>query len=616
MATSRKRNLEIDVVVDDKRAKAALKGVADETGKTGKAFSKMAGVLAGAFAATKIVDFAKDSIGAFSDLNESMNAVEVTFGDASDEVKQLGKDAATSVGLSNAEFNTLAVQMSAFAQTIAGDSGDVAGTIDILTTRVADFASVMNLDVAEAARLFQSGLAGETEPLRKFGLDLSAAAVTANAVAKGIGDSSGKLTEQEKVLSRYDLLMDSTNKTAGDFVNTSDELANKMRIVAAETENAKAQIGEAFAPVMEAAVPIIGAAAESAGILATMFLQATDQISKTEGQIRIFETATGETADTGAALLTLVKDLDGDMAELVRTLPLGTDELQKLRDADDEFLKSLGFTQDEINELNRLLEGELVAAAQSARDRGIHSVKKATDELAGAAGDAAGELDNLASELLEMVDPAFKAARAQDAARDAHATMTAAVAEFGPKSLEARQAIADYAQKALEAKAAQDQLAENGPTLEALEEIAGELGLTSDQAAILDSWLRGLSNVPLFTAKQIENIRKTKEEIEKFNAVRSSGGGGGSGGSARPVDERASGGPVRSGETYLVGEKGPELLHMGSSGHVTPNDKLMADGGGGLTVVIQGFVGSPAQIAQELDRLLTNRKRQSGLSFL
>jgi hypothetical protein len=224
-------------------------------------------------------------------------------------------------------------------------------------------------------------------------------------------------------------------------------------------------------------------------------------------------------------------------------------------------------------------------------------------DLADATEDAADELDNLASELLELVDPAFKAARAQDAAREAHATMTAAVAEFGPKSLEARQATADYTQKALEAAAAQSVLAENGPTLEALGEIAGELGLTSDQAAILDSWLRGLSNLPLFTAKQIENIRKTKEELEAFNAARSgsappSSGGSSGGGS---VDKRASGGPVQAGETYLVGEKGPELLHMGSSGTVIPNDKI------GGTQVIQLVVDGRvlAEAVRRADRRIT-----------
>ena len=37
---------------------------------------------------------------------------------------------------------------------------------------------------------------------------------------------------------------------------------------------------------------------------------------------------------------------------------------------------------------------------------------------------------------------------------------------------------------------------------------------------------------------------------------------------------RASGGPVRGGTSYLVGEMGPELFTPGGSGNITPNDKL------------------------------------------
>jgi phage-related protein len=37
---------------------------------------------------------------------------------------------------------------------------------------------------------------------------------------------------------------------------------------------------------------------------------------------------------------------------------------------------------------------------------------------------------------------------------------------------------------------------------------------------------------------------------------------------------RAAGGPVMGGRTYLVGERGPELITMGGNGHVTPNHAL------------------------------------------
>lgn len=48
------------------------------------------------------------------------------------------------------------------------------------------------------------------------------------------------------------------------------------------------------------------------------------------------------------------------------------------------------------------------------------------------------------------------------------------------------------------------------------------------------------------------------------------------------IPRRASGGPVAARGTYLVGERGPELLRMGSqSGHVIPNRDLAGAAGGG-----------------------------------
>jgi len=48
---------------------------------------------------------------------------------------------------------------------------------------------------------------------------------------------------------------------------------------------------------------------------------------------------------------------------------------------------------------------------------------------------------------------------------------------------------------------------------------------------------------------------------------------------------RATGGPVHAGTTYLVGENGPELLHMGrNSGTVVPNNRLASLGAGGPQV--------------------------------
>ena len=222
-------------------------------------------VIGGALAVAGIGSFVKDSVSQASDLSESINALQVTYSDlgatAIQELGTLGTGAANAYGLSQTAFNGFAVQFSSFATSIAGPGGDVVGTLESITGRAADFASVMNLEVADAAAIFQSGLAGETEPLKKYGIDLSAAAVEAYAAANGIGEVGKQLTESEKVQARYGSLMEQTAKTQGDFANTSDGLANAQRILGANFENIQASVGgpllNSFANLTTGLLPVI-----------------------------------------------------------------------------------------------------------------------------------------------------------------------------------------------------------------------------------------------------------------------------------------------------------------------------------------------------------------------
>ncbi len=167
-------------------------------------------------------------------------------------MQKLGRESAKSLALPRTQFNDLAVRFSNFTKTVAGGNGKKSvKVLDDLTSRAADFASVFNTDVNEAATLFQSGLAGETEPLRRFGIDMSAAAVTAFAYANGIAETGDKLTEAQKVQARYGILMKETNKTQGDLANTADSLANRQRFLNARWDDAKAKLGQALLPAAE-----------------------------------------------------------------------------------------------------------------------------------------------------------------------------------------------------------------------------------------------------------------------------------------------------------------------------------------------------------------------------
>ena len=232
-----------------KGAESTLSGLGKKFATIGKNIGKVVGGIGlglGAAVASQI----KPAIDAASDLSESINAVNVAFGDSAEGVLKLGENAARGLGLSKNELFGISVQFSSFAKTIAGEGGNVVGVVDDISKRGADFASVFNLEVSDALGKFQSGLAGSSEPLRAYGIDVSAATVTAYALANGIGDGSGQLTEQEKVLARYGTIMEQTDQVTGDFVNTSDGLANQQRITKAEFENLRAEIGEKFLPIM------------------------------------------------------------------------------------------------------------------------------------------------------------------------------------------------------------------------------------------------------------------------------------------------------------------------------------------------------------------------------
>lgn len=219
-------------------------------GQLSNSVKKFAGVAVAAFATIGGTQFLKDSIKQASDLGESINAVNKAYGNYAKDVLALGDDVASRLGLSTVDFNAAAVRFSAFAERITGGSGDIAGVVDSLTTRAADFASVFNIDVSEALAVFQSGLSGEAEPLKRFGINLLDSEVKAYAYANGIANVGAQLTETQKVQARYGLLLESTAKTAGDFADTSDGLANSQRILQANIKNLQAQVGEGLTPVM------------------------------------------------------------------------------------------------------------------------------------------------------------------------------------------------------------------------------------------------------------------------------------------------------------------------------------------------------------------------------
>lgn len=253
--------LVVDIITNANKAQADMSraaGGATSFGSRVKASMKGVGTaIAGAFAAQKVVAFAKDSITAASDLNETMSKTEQVFGSSAQAVVDWSKNSSNALGQSQTDALDAASTYAIFGKSAGLTGNDLVGFSTKLTGLASDMASFSNTTPQEATEALGAALRGESEPIRKYGVLLDDATLKARAMRMGlIKTTTQALTPQQKVLASYKEVMSQTKDAQGDFARTSDGLANQQRILGAKFENVKATVGQALLPVLLQAVTI------------------------------------------------------------------------------------------------------------------------------------------------------------------------------------------------------------------------------------------------------------------------------------------------------------------------------------------------------------------------
>ena len=220
-------------------------------------FKNLAGVLGVTFGGALLLRGLKSTITSASDLEESINAVNVVFKEGAEAILLFGETASTSVGLAAAEFNQLATETGALLIDTGLSLGEVSDLTIELTQRAADMASVFNTDVKLALSAINQAIRGETEAIRKFAADTTDATLQTFLLSEGIDRQVTSMSQQEKKLLRIQVLMSQTKVTAGDFANTSGSLANQTRILTSRFTDIIATLGSGVIPVANSALSAI-----------------------------------------------------------------------------------------------------------------------------------------------------------------------------------------------------------------------------------------------------------------------------------------------------------------------------------------------------------------------
>lgn len=198
-----------------------------------------------------------------SQYTEDLNLFTVSMGKYAEEAYNYAQKVSEIVGIDPAEwmrnqgvFNTIITGF--------GVAGDKAAYMSKNLTQLGyDIASFYNLDFESAMQKVQSGIAGELEPLRRLGYDLSVARLEQERLNLGIDKSVSSMTQAEKSQLRYYAMMTQVTQVQGDMARTLEQPANMLRVLKAQFEQCARAIGNLFIPILVKVLPFAIAVANA-----------------------------------------------------------------------------------------------------------------------------------------------------------------------------------------------------------------------------------------------------------------------------------------------------------------------------------------------------------------
>lgn len=235
----RLRALTRPFVASMEKATSKLEAFSAEAGKTGIAAG--ASFVALSLAMKKAIDRA-------SDLAENANLLNVAFGKNASGVDDWAKTTARAMQRGVGQMQTMAASAQAFLAPLLGDRDKATQFSKEMAQLAVDLSSFFNVMDDDAFRDLKSGLSGESEPLKKYGIVMSEAALNAYLLGHGVKYQMNQLSEASKAQVRWQFILERTRDAQGDAARTSDGYANIMRGMKGRVEDLAQKFGNALLP--------------------------------------------------------------------------------------------------------------------------------------------------------------------------------------------------------------------------------------------------------------------------------------------------------------------------------------------------------------------------------
>ncbi len=232
-----------------------LKHVDNQLNRLNKSVSNIATNFAGAFGLYKIGEALGQAVNNASDVDETMNVLSKTFMENTDQVLKWSQVMGKAMGRSQYQLQELASSFGAFLQPQEGMTTEMITEMSKqLGQLTIDLASFYNTTDEEARMRLFSGLSGETEAVRRLGIDISDTSLDAFNKKRGDNRRLATMTLAEKTQLRYLKILQDTTAKQGDAIDTYNSWENTWKRFKSEIYDASVEFGRELIPTLKKVV--------------------------------------------------------------------------------------------------------------------------------------------------------------------------------------------------------------------------------------------------------------------------------------------------------------------------------------------------------------------------
>lgn len=189
-----------------------------------------------------------------ADFEQALGKMDVVFERNSKEVEAWSKNALKDFGLAQSTAVTMASDFGALFKGMGISMKDTEEWSKTLTERTMDLSNFYDTTVEETTRALNAIVTGQTEPLRRFGINMTQATLQEYALATGIRKKVADMTEAEKVQLRYNFVIERTNIAVGTTAREADTATGQMNRFKEGIKELGVQFSEHILPIF---IPVI-----------------------------------------------------------------------------------------------------------------------------------------------------------------------------------------------------------------------------------------------------------------------------------------------------------------------------------------------------------------------